>query len=166
VPRADRWLLLGPILAWTMVAVLGCDGSASDSVTKHPLGVPAARAGDSWTTYHHDAARHGYDALASPASGHLASAWTRRLDGVVYGQPLVVGGRVLVVTENDSVYALSTDGRVLWRRHLGTPVDLDSLPCGNIDPLGITSTPVYDAATHRLFVAAELRAPLRHGGSA
>jgi hypothetical protein len=30
-------------------------------------------------------------------------------------------------------------------------------PCGNIDPLGITSTPVVDAAANEVFVAAEVR---------
>ncbi len=44
------------------------------------------------------------------------------------------------------------------RRHLGTPVRRSpSAPCGNIDPLGITGTPVYDTATGVVFVVAELR---------
>jgi hypothetical protein len=33
---------------------------------------------------------------------------------------------------------------VAWRTHLGTPVPLSALPCGDIDPLGITGTPIYD----------------------
>jgi outer membrane protein assembly factor BamB len=75
----------------------------------------------------------------------------------VYGEPLGVRGRVIVATEGDSVYALDpTNGRVVWRRHLGTPVPLSSLPCGDIDPLGITSTPAYDAASGSLFVVAEV----------
>ena len=36
---------------------------------------------------------------------------------------------------------------------------LSSLPCGNIDPLGITSTPAYDPATRSVFVSAELAGP-------
>jgi len=69
---------------------------------------------------------------------------------------------VIVATEGDSVYSLDpASGHVVWRRHLGTPVPLSSLPCGNIDPLGITSTPVYDAATETLFVVAEVSGP-RH----
>ena len=84
------------------------------------------------------------------------------LDGAVYGEPLGVGGRVIVATEGDSVYALDpANGRVVWRRHLGTPVPLSSLPCGNIDPLGITSTPVYDRTSGSLFVVAEISGP-RH----
>jgi outer membrane protein assembly factor BamB len=74
----------------------------------------------------------------------------------VYGQPLVVGSLVLVATENNSVYGLTrASGAVRWRRNLGTPVPLRNLPCGNIDPLGITGTPAYDAGTGSVFVVTE-----------
>ena len=55
--------------------------------------------------------------------GPLAVTWSRALDGAVYGEPLVVAGTVIAATENDTVYALDpASGRVLWQRHLGTPV--------------------------------------------
>src|SRR5690242_21541856 len=38
-----------------------------------------------------------------------------------------------------------------------TPQPLSGLPCGNIDPLGITGTPAYDATTGSVFVVAETR---------
>jgi outer membrane protein assembly factor BamB len=119
---------------------------------------PAAGPGD-WTTYHRDNARTGYVAgLADPA--RFERAWSARLDGAVYGQPLVVGDRVLVATEHDSLYALELrSGRVLWRTSVGEPVPLSSLPCGNIDPLGITGTPVYDPATGLVFAVAEVTGP-------
>jgi polyvinyl alcohol dehydrogenase (cytochrome) len=108
-----------------------------------------------WITYHRDAARTGA-APARPAAGALAVAWRRRLDGAVYGQPLVVGGTVIAATETDSVYGLDrTSGQVRWRVHLGTPVPLAKLPCGDIDPLGITGTPVYDPATGLVYAVAE-----------
>jgi len=44
---------------------------------------------------------------------------------------------------------------VIWRRHVGTPVPLADLPCGNIDPLGITGTPVYDPASGLVYAVAE-----------
>ena len=59
------------------------------------------------------------------------------------------------------MYALR-GGKVVWSRHLGTPVSRSALPCGNIDPLGITGTPVYDGSSGVLYVAAELAGPLRH----
>jgi outer membrane protein assembly factor BamB len=119
---------------------------------------PAAGNGD-WTTYHRDNARSGYLAgLADPS--RLTQAWSARLDGAVYGQPLVVGDRVLVATEADSLYALSLrTGQVQWRTTVGEPVPLSELPCGNIDPLGITGTPVYDPGTGLVFAVAEVAGP-------
>src|SRR5262249_19010534 len=105
---------------------------------------------------HANAARSGL-VSGLPRAGRLAVAWSRRLDGAVYGQPLVVGGTVVAATENDSVYGLSwATGRVRWRRDLGTPLPLSSAPCGNLDPIGITSTPVYDRATGLVYALAQV----------
>ena len=119
----------------------------------------AAAGGGDWTTYHRDNARSGYLAtMADPT--RLTQAWSARLDGAVYGEPLVVGDRVLVATEADSLYALSLrTGQVQWRTNVGEPVPLSELPCGNIDPLGITGTPVYDPGTGLVFAVAEVTGP-------
>jgi outer membrane protein assembly factor BamB len=70
----------------------------------------------------------------------------------VYAAPLVARGRVIVATENNSVYAFDVaNGHQLWRAHLGTPVPGGELPCGNIDPSGITGTPVIDPAAGVLY---------------
>src|SRR4051812_26968237 len=123
---------------------------AATAATAAAPRVSAAVDGD-WTTYHHDNARSGVAAGLAPL-GALSRAWTATLDGAVYGQPLAVGDRIFAATENDTVYALdASTGAVLWSTHVGTPVPRSSLPCGNIDPLGITSTMVYDPATGLLF---------------
>jgi len=84
------------------------------------------------------------------------------LDGDVYAQPLVVGRRVIIATENDSVYSLDArTGAVVWRRHLGSPVPASSLPCGDVDPVGITGTPVADVRTNRVYVVG-LVEPVHH----
>ena len=63
---------------------------------------------------------------------------------------------MIAATENDSIYALdSSTGKVVWRTHVGTPVPLADLPCGDIDPLGITGTPVYDAGNGLVYAVAE-----------
>jgi len=82
--------------------------------------------------------------------------WTSsKLDGDVYTQPLLVGSRVVIATEHDTVYPLNaTDGAIVWQRHLGEPVAGSSLPCDNIDPVGITGTPVVDVPTNRIYVVA------------
>ena len=128
-------------------------GSAPPTGSASPSNVAA-----DWTTYHHDPARTGVTTGVAPfhSAGALRRAWTAQLDGAVYGEPLVIGSRVVAATENDSIYALdAATGAVLWRQHLGTPATLAQLPCGDINPLGITSTPVYDPATGRVFALAE-----------
>lgn len=108
-----------------------------------------------WPTYHRDNTRSGV-AQGFPALGTPHRAWTAALDGAVYGQPLVIGDTVYAATEHDTVYALAADtGTVRWSRHLGEPMPRRELPCGNIDPLGITSTMVYDPATALVFALAE-----------
>jgi outer membrane protein assembly factor BamB len=85
----------------------------------------------------------------------LHSAWKAALDGKVYAQPLVAAGRVYVATENDSIYALDAhDGHVLWHRHLGPAMTnvVSQVGCGNIDPLGITSTPVIGPVRNIIFM--------------
>ncbi|MGH3198641.1 MAG: PQQ-binding-like beta-propeller repeat protein [Streptosporangiaceae bacterium] len=108
-----------------------------------------------WPTYGRDFARTGVAAGVATA-GPLRVSWRAQLDGAVYGQPLLVGTLVIAATENDSIYALSqSTGQVVWRTHAGAPVPLADLPCGDIDPLGITGTPVYDADNGLVYAVAE-----------
>src|SRR5262249_40812218 len=55
-------------------------------------------------------------------------------------------------TESNNVYALDAlNGSVVWQRNVGPPQPLWQLPCGNIDPLGITGTPIVDLPSRTLF---------------
>jgi len=98
----------------------------------------------------------------APGTASYRSAtprWTSApLDGQLYGEPLVEGTTVVVATENDTVYALDarSQGGVVWSRHLATAVPASRLPCGDISPkVGITSTPVIDAARDEVYVVAD-----------
>ncbi|HEY3952829.1 MAG TPA: PQQ-binding-like beta-propeller repeat protein [Streptosporangiaceae bacterium] len=161
-PAAARSLAVLPLAAALLAgcssgpAQAGPAGSSTAAPTSAgPSSPPDTAAATNWPVYHLNAARTGL-ATGLPAAGRLSIAWTSKLDGAVYGQPLVIGGTVLAATENDSVYGLDRGtGRVRWRRHLGTPVPLSALPCGDIDPLGITGTPGYDPATGLVYVVAE-----------
>ena len=132
--------------------------SASGSVAAAPVatssatGYPAA----AWPQFDQNAARTGI-APGLPAAGALTTDWTARLDGAVYGQPLVVGGDVIAATENDTVYAISrATGKTVWSTHLGTPVPQSALHgCGDIFPLGITGTPIYDQSNGLVYAVAE-----------
>ncbi len=132
--------------------------SASGSVAAAPAamtsatGYPAA----AWPQFDQNAARTGV-AVGLPAARALTTAWTAHLDGAVYGQPLVVGGDVIAATENDTVYAISrATGTTVWSAHVGTPVPRSALHgCGDIFPLGITGTPVYDQSNGLIYAVAE-----------
>jgi outer membrane protein assembly factor BamB len=117
----------------------------------------AVASGAVWTTYHHDAARSGVDPdSTSPLTP--SRAWqSALLDGPIWGEPLVYGSDVYTATENDTVYALNAaSGAIVWHTHLATPVPSGSLPCGDIGPtVGITSTPVIDPSTGRIYVVAD-----------
>jgi outer membrane protein assembly factor BamB len=136
-------------------------GTPTSRATSSPdaTGTASTISANDWTTYHQNNARSGLVANA-PDPRKLTRAWKAQLDGAVYAEPLVVGGRVIVATEGDSLYALNMrSGQVIWRTNVGTPVPLSTLPCGNVDPLGITGTPVYDPATNLVFAVAEVQGP-------
>jgi hypothetical protein len=89
------------------------------------------------------------------------TAFNGTIQGNVYAQPLYVeggpGGRAMIiaVTESNNVYVLdAADGSVIWQRNVGAPVSRSSLPCGDIDPLGITGTPIVDLSSRALFLDA------------
>jgi outer membrane protein assembly factor BamB len=118
-------------------------------------------ADDEWPTYHQSNNRAGVGAAGSTFKD-VRPAWTTGpLDGAVYAEPLYVGGRVLVATENNTIYAFdAASGSTAWQTHLADPVSSDELPCGNIEPVvGITGTP--SAAGGVVYAAAFVR-PLHY----
>ena len=81
--------------------------------------------------------------------------------GPVYAQPLYwrfpgsAKALLLVATEQNLVYALDAEtGATAWKTSLGAPVPRSSLPCGDIDPLGITGTPVIDERSQAIYLDA------------
>jgi hypothetical protein len=65
---------------------------------------------------------------------------------------------LIVATEDDTVHAIDArSGNEIWTRALGQPAPRWTQPCGNIDPLGITGTPVIDEATQAIYLDAVVR---------
>jgi outer membrane protein assembly factor BamB len=134
-------------------------------------GIPGSYPG-AVLTHHYDNFRTGWDQaepiLTQANAGQIAQLASVALDGQVDAQPLyapnvtISAGNIhnvlYVVTSNDSVYAIDADtGAVLIKRSLGTPVPESALPqaCPNNDKVvGITSTPVIDPLTARLYLIA------------
>ena len=159
------WMRAAKVLLAAMactVAACSSGVAATETQTAPPppqvtlgAGATGSYPAAAWPEFGQNAARTGI-AADLPAAGPLSQRWTAHLDGAVYGQPLVVGDTVIAATENDSVYALNAStGGVVWRHHLGTPVPRSSLQCGDIDPLGITGTPVYDQDNGLVYAVGE-----------
>ena len=131
--------------------------ATATSPSETPKPVPAA----GWPMFGRDAMRSG-DGPATPVFKGAASAWTATLDQQVFAQPLYAGGKVIAVTENNTVYALDPGtGTELWKAHFGDPIRGSTLPCGSIDPSGITSTPIVDETTGTIYTVAYLP-PFHH----
>jgi hypothetical protein len=153
-----------------LVVLAGC--TAAPSVSGHSQTSPAAevtpaRAGSShalsWVSYHGNGRRTGLSLAMPRVTRHPRVAKTIKLDGAAYASPIVARGITIVATENDTVYAFTSHFTLLWKRHLGSPSPAAQRPCGNIDPLGITGTPLYSAATGLVYVAPEYSgSPPRH----
>jgi polyvinyl alcohol dehydrogenase (cytochrome) len=139
---------------------LGCAAAAGLGIAPPTLASthsPAPAGTSSWTVYHDDPEGSGVAAGVGSVDT-AARAWTSpTLDGQLYGEPLVLGDRVYVATENDVVYALSAaNGAIAWTARLGNAVPSKLLPCSNINPnVGITGTPVIDPARQEIYVVAD-----------
>ena len=146
--RAVRALaIVGALIGAGEIAVV--PAASASSAEPHATGF-----GSEWTVYHQDALGSGVDPSGTSLTP-AAAAWTSTaLDGQVYGEPLVDNGRVVVATENNTVYVLAANtGAILWSTHIAAPVPSSDLPCGDISPtVGITSTPVIDPTQGEVFV--------------
>jgi outer membrane protein assembly factor BamB len=128
--------------------------------------LPALANAQSVLTYHGTSNRYGAYIVpgltdATAANMHLVSGFAGAVNGAVYAQPLywqpphARTGQVIVATETNAVYALDgVTGAVVWQTQLGAAVPHSALPCGNINPEGVTGTPVIDAPTKTLYLDA------------
>ncbi len=128
------------------------------------IGVFPANAQVNVTQEHNHLSRDGLyiDSVFTPANAANLMrdlGFDGTISGNVYAQPLYIEGSpngpmVIAVTESNNVYALdANDGSIIWQRNLG-PAVTSGLPCGNINPLGISGTPAVDLASRSLFIDA------------
>jgi hypothetical protein len=150
-------------------------GAAAGGSTGTGGSIPPVPSGESVLMHHKSLSRDGvyvqpaFTKTAITASFNKDPNFSAVLGAgeAVYAQPLFVDGAfgpdggtqvrdlVIVATEQDNVYALNAaSGAQVWKTNLGTPVPLADMPCGNIDPFGVTGTPVIDFGSRTLFVDA------------
>lgn len=170
-------IVLATLVGWAGM-VAGCTGCRGDHRSPPAPSVQSAQAAPaqpesdrsvsspSVLTYHNGAGRSGH--YVAPGltwnrarTLHRDARFHATVDGHVYAQPLYwhpageASGMLVVATESNVVYALNaTTGAQVWRRSLGTPAARGDLPCGNIDPLGITGTPAIDATRGAVYLDA------------
>jgi hypothetical protein len=147
----------------------GSGGSAGNAGGSAGGSVPS---GDSVLMHHRNLNRDGVYVQATLTKAAVTASFNKDTSfnavlgsgEAVYAQPLFVDGAaggpdaggqdlVIVATEQNNVYALDAlSGSQVWVRNLGAPVPLADMPCGNIDPFGVTGTPVIDLGSRTLFV--------------
>jgi hypothetical protein len=156
-----RWSVPG-----TMVRLMTLSGLALTSHIASAQGV---------VTYHNAPDRHGGYVVpgltqTAAANIHPDAAFRATVSGNVYAQPLywqpsgAKVGLLIVATESNLVYALNANtGAQVWKTQLATavpnPPPHSLLGCGNIDPEGVTGTPVIDPASGRLYLDATTLQP-------
>jgi hypothetical protein len=128
--------------------------------------LPGLAQAHSVVTYHNSNQRHGAYEIhdltpTAAATMHRDTGFNASVSGHIYAQPLFwkpndsQHGLVVVATESNIVYALDeVSGAEVWHTQLAASVPLSELQCGNIDPDGITGTPVIDPDTATLYLDA------------
>lgn len=143
----------------------GGDGGSAGS-TDHGASVLELHGGPSRAGAYVDAAF----TAAAAATLHLDTSFTAKYSGAAFAQALYLdrgGARDLVIaaTEANEVSAFDPTGAVVWRAELGAPQPMpnpaEAADCGNINPLGITGTPVIDFDSGTLYLDA-----MMHDGNA
>lgn len=138
------------------------DGGVVPGIAITTFGVDGSR-----DSLYVDAAFTKAKLAAIQAGGGLKpdSTFAPKITGKVYASPLFLenglnGKDILfVATEENNVYAIdAAAGTVLWTAALG-PGATGGFGCGNISPLGITSTPVLSVARRELVVVGTLNVP-------
>ena len=165
--------------AWPRLAVaIGIMATTMGAASLHP-----ARAQTSVLTQRYDNARSGCNTgettlnTSNVVPGKFGKLFSREVAGEIYAQPLIVAGLkmpkigarnvVFVATQSNNVYAFDADNAKaaapLWKVNLGTPVptrDLGSA-CGTYSDfsgeVGITGTPVIDAASKTMYLVARTK---------
>lgn len=160
-------MLRAALLGGLLFALAGCtrvgvhmvpsSPPPGDLSTRSASAAPATGGTPLWAGYHSDRRRTA--SVSGTAPDPARRAWSVGLGSTVYGEPVALGDAVIVGTESDEVVALDrATGHRLWSYRLGSPLTnvTERAGCGDIDPLGITSTLAIDARRGEVFAVGEV----------
>jgi hypothetical protein len=159
------------IAALSLIAAVLSLASYSNPIRAQGGGAPAL------LTQHNDNTRSGANLNETVLNtsnvnvNQFGKLFSRFVDGQVFAQPLYLSGVafgqtvrnvVYVATMKNNVYAFDADGATstpLWQVNLGPGVPVEDVgEVGDIYPLvGVTSTPVIDAASGTLYCVAKTK---------
>ncbi len=139
-------LLTGVLLA-AAAAIISPSIAAADETT---VSVDNLRTG-----WDQNEAGLGPSAVSASDFGQL---FATNVNGQVYAQPIVIGGTLIAMTDNNWIYEMNpATGAITWSRSVGPAWPASAIGCGDLVPnIGITSTPVYDPATGAVFFMAKV----------
>jgi hypothetical protein len=88
------------------------------------------------------------------------TAFAAKFTGQMWGSPLYLSngpnnkGAFFAASTNNNVYAIDeTTGAIIWTKSIGSAPQQSGAGCGQVNPVGITSTPVIDGAKRIIYVA-------------
>jgi hypothetical protein len=151
----------------------GTAGAGTGGAGVGGAGGGPANGGANVLQFHRNLSRDGLyvdAAFTKAAAGriHKDTTFNATIAGATFAQPLyfegAAGGKnlVIVATMQNQVYALdAASGAVVWQKQAGMPAQGNEFGCGNMATIGITGTPVIDAASKTMFFDAANPGPVR-----
>jgi len=138
--------------------------AATGLATAIALGYGAVQGKADETMVSRNLVRNGWDPSEPSLTPAVVSGstfgqiFTTTVNGQIDAQPLKIGNALIVVTETNRMYSLNAStGAVNWGISLGPAWPSAANGCADINPsIGVTSTPVYDSASHEIYVTAVL----------
>ena len=163
--RSIRWL--GAVVFVSAAAWAGCDHwngiGMSESNLVSPNGAITQGADEQRTNWYPDQPGLDPSIVGGPNFKRLFKTALPSAGEPVLAQPLVVNGKVLIVTEENNVYLLdAATGAITATRSLGAAFNASGvLGCGDISPhVGITGTPVIDTSSNTAYFFSKSAAPV------
>jgi hypothetical protein len=154
--KSIRWI--GAAVTAAAVGWVGCSQWQGVEMTESnlvsPNGAITQGADEMRTNWYPDQPGLDPATVAGPNFKQLFKTPLLTTTEKVLAQPIVVNGKVLIVSEENNVYLLdAVTGAKLVTRQLGAPYNASAnLGCGDIQPgVGITGTPVVDNATNTAY---------------